>query len=157
MYAQTSLAPLRVCATSEEQIAIWLNGRGTRLYNPGETMSGCYSLRDVRRSSVEAVEISILWRTEGKGNEDVGVHAFWRLSVQEGNWIDPLCPNRFSTTLPKSPLSYEGNLIKIRWYARVRAFLANGEQLVDEIPFRLGDLPDARALKLCADPESLQN
>ncbi|MBQ6828427.1 MAG: hypothetical protein IJO46_10480, partial [Thermoguttaceae bacterium] len=44
--------------------------------------------------------------------------------------------------------SYEGNLIKIRWRVRVRAFLANGKQLVDEIGFRLGNLPDMRTLSL---------
>lgn len=151
MYAQQSSAPLRVYSSSPERIAAWLDGRGARLYNPGERLAGCYSLRDVRSSTVESVEISVLWRTEGKGNEDFGVHYFKKLSSADGDWIDPLEPGRFCTKLPKSPLSYEGYLIKIRWYVRVRAFLANGVQLVDEVPFRLGDLPDVRVLKLCSD------
>ena len=154
MYRQFSVVSPTQCSTRAEQVAIWLEGCGARLYEPGDTLSGFYSLSDVRHSAVDSVEISILWRTEGKGNEDVGVHAFWKLSVQDGDWIDPLRPCRFSAKLPKSPLSYEGNLIKIRWYARVRAFLATGEQLVDETPFRLGDLPDMRALKLCVEPDS---
>ncbi len=154
MYERLSPVPSARFSERAEQVAIWLEGRGARTYEPGETLSGFYSLSDVRRGAVESVEISILWRTEGKGNEDVGVHAFWKLSVQNGDWIDPLRPCRFSAKLPKSPLSYEGNLIKIRWRARVRAFLSTGEQLVDETPFRLGDLPDMRALKLCADLDS---
>ena len=131
-----------------EQIDVRLDGRGARLYFPGETISGSYFLNDARGTTIDAVEISIVWQTEGKGNEDCGVHAFWRLSSQEGDWIDPLQPGRFSAVLPPSPLSYEGNLIKIRWRVRVRAFLANGKQLVDEIGFRLGNLPDMRTLSL---------
>ncbi|MBQ9873234.1 MAG: hypothetical protein IJM30_02120 [Thermoguttaceae bacterium] len=154
MYAETVAIPFGSALQSSDRVAIWLGGRGSRSYSPGETLSGFYSLADVRESTVESVEISVLWRTEGKGNEDVGVRAFWRLSNQDGDWIDPLRPGRFSAKLPNSPLSYEGGLIKIRWLARVRAFLANGEQLVDEAPFRLGDLPDMRALKLRVDPES---
>ncbi|MDD3590199.1 MAG: hypothetical protein PHO46_07995 [Thermoguttaceae bacterium] len=154
MYGRSSTAPLPGSSPQTEQATIWLEGRGARLYDPGETLSGFYSLSEIRRAAVDSVEISVLWRTEGKGNEDVGVHAFWKLSVQAGDWIDPLRPCRFSTKLPKSPLSYEGNLIKICWYARIRAFLSTGEQVVDETPFRLGDLPDMRALKLYADHDS---
>ncbi len=151
MYALSTSAPLKVYSPPDDRASIRLDGRGARLYYPGETLAGSYSLVDIHRSTVEAVEVSILWRTEGKGTEDVGIHAFWRLSSADGNWIDPLRPGRFSSVLPKCPLSYDGNLINIRWFARVRAFLENGEQLVDEVMFRLGDLPDMRAIKLCAN------
>ena len=154
MYVPLPRVPLKRREESQRGVAIWLDGRGARIYFPGETLSGGYSLSDIRESTVESLEISVLWRTEGKGNEDVGTHAFWKLSSENGDWIDPLRPGRFSTKLPKSPLSYEGNLIKIRWFARARAFLANGEQLVDEVAFRLGDLPDMRVLKLCVEPDS---
>ncbi|MDO5307920.1 MAG: hypothetical protein Q4G03_00270 [Planctomycetia bacterium] len=147
-----SPATLRVfpAQTETEQIFIRLDGRGNRLYYPGETLAGSYYLSQITRSTIETAEISILWRTEGKGNEDVGVHAFWRLSSQDGDWIGLLQPGRFSSVLPKSPLSYEGALIKIRWCVRARVFLANGEQLVDETYFRLGNLPDMRILNLTA-------
>lgn len=145
--ATVAFPPTRQASTSE-QIVVRLDGRGARLYFPGETISGSYYLSEARGSTVDAVEISVVWQTEGKGNEDCGVHAFWRLSSQEGDWIDPLQPGRFSAVLPPSPLSYEGNLIKIRWRVRVRAFLANGKQLVDEASFRLGNLPDMRTLSL---------
>lgn len=154
MYAYRTYAPLRICAKPPEQICLRLDGRGSRLYYPGETLAGSYSIRDVRRSTVESIETSIMWETEGKGNEDFGVHYFMKLSAANGDWIDPLEPTRFSAKLPRSPLSYEGNLIKLRWYVRVRAFLANGEQLVEEAPFRLGDQPDLRALKLRVDFEA---
>lgn len=144
MFPATVPFPSTPFSSTSEQIVVRLDGRGARLYFPGETISGSYFLNEARESSIDAVEISIVWQTEGKGNEDCGVHAFWRLSSQEGDWIDPLQPGRFSAVLPPSPLSYEGNLIKIRWRVRVRAFLANGKQLVDEASFRLGDLPDMR-------------
>ncbi|MBQ5367718.1 MAG: hypothetical protein IIU43_09615 [Thermoguttaceae bacterium] len=154
MYVQKTQPPQQSIGAPSEQIEIWLDGRGARLYYPGETLSGSFSLSGIYSSPVEAVEVSILWRTEGKGNEDVGVHEFWRLTNDaENRWLDPLRPNRFSSVLPKSPLSYDGCLIKLRWYAHARAFLSSGKQLVDETPFRLGDLPDMRALKLCSDPE----
>lgn len=152
MYEQTSSASLKVFSSEPEQAAIWLDGRGARLYFPGETLAGSYSIAGIRHSSVGSVEVSVMWETEGKGNEDFGVHYFLKLSCADGDWIDPLSPGRFSTILPRSPMSYEGNLIKLRWYARVRVFLANGEELVDEVPFRLGEQPDMRALKLCAEP-----
>ncbi|MBR4833205.1 MAG: hypothetical protein IKU86_02575 [Thermoguttaceae bacterium] len=148
MFPATVAFPQIRRATASEQIVVRLDGRGARLYFPGETISGSYYLNEAREATIDAVEISILWQTEGKGNEDVGTHAFWRLSSQEGDWIDPLQPGRFSAVLPPSPLSYEGNLIKIRWRVRVRAFLSNGKQLVDEAPFRLGNLPDMRTLSL---------
>lgn len=148
MFSATVPFPSTRQTSTSEQIVVRLDGRGARLYFPGETISGSYYLNEARESTIDAVEISIVWQTEGKGNEDCGVHAFWRLSSQEGDWIDPLQPGRFSAVLPPSPLSYEGNLIKIRWSARVRAFLANGKQLVDEASFRLGNLPDMRTLSL---------
>lgn len=154
MFPATVTFPQIRRSSASEQIVVRLDGRGARLYFPGETISGSYFLNEAREATIDAVEISILWQTEGKGNEDVGTHAFWRLSSQEGDWIDPLQPGRFSAVLPPSPLSYEGNLIKIRWRVRVRAFLANGKQLVDEAPFRLGNLPDMRTLSRCSGASS---
>ena len=132
--------------SSSERILVRLDGRGAKLYSPGETLAGSYSFNEIRRFTIETVEISVLWRTEGVGDEDVGVHAFWRLSSRAGDWIDPMTPGRFSVVLPQSPLSYDGPLVKIRWCARVRVFLSNNAQLVEEAPFRLGALPDARTL-----------
>lgn len=128
------------------QVIVKLDGRGNRLYYPGETLAGSYFLEDVRSEQIEAVEVSVLWHTEGKGNEDFDIHAFWRLSDKAGDWIDPRRPGRFSTVLPGSPLSYEGILVKIDWCVRVRVFLTSEEQIVDEISFRLGDIPNVRTL-----------
>ncbi|MDR1483342.1 MAG: hypothetical protein LBT09_00810 [Planctomycetaceae bacterium] len=131
----------------QPEITILLDGRGSRLYNVGDTLAGSYWFDSVGGDEIQAVEVSIIWHTEGKGNEDLGVHAFWRSSTENGDWIDPRRPRRFSTILPRSPLSYCGILIKISWLVRVRLFLADGRERVEEIIFHLGNLPDVRTLK----------
>ena len=53
---------------------------------------------------------------------------------------------RFKTTLPASPLSYDGEIVKIRWCVRVRAFLRRGKEVFFEQPFQLGDIPAPAAI-----------
>ena len=131
----------------QPRIVISLDGRGSRLYLPGETLAGGYWFDFVGGDEIQAVECSVLWHTEGKGSEDLGVHAFWRHAIESGDWIDPRRPGRFSTVLPKSPLSYSGVFIKVFWSVRVRLFLADGRQAVENLSFRLGNIPDVRTLK----------
>ena len=125
---------------NEPAILIRLDGSG-RLYRPGQPLSGQYRLESIEGDQIRAVEVSVLWYTEGKGEQDLAVHEFWRRDSQSGDWIDPRRPERFSTTLPQSPLSYEGQIINIRWCVRVRAFLPQGRELLAEKPFRLGGVP----------------
>jgi len=129
-------------------IIIALDGRGSRQYDPGETLAGSYRLESTGAESITAIEISILWYTEGKGSEDMGVHEFWRLSTDHGDWIDPRKPGRFSTTLPQSPLSYHGISLRIHWCVRIRVFLSGNREMVEELPFLLGNIPDVRTLKV---------
>ncbi|MES1213101.1 MAG: hypothetical protein ABUL64_00805 [Singulisphaera sp.] len=113
-------------------------------YLPGETLTVEYSVDEVSAELVEAVEISVLWFTEGKGDEDMAVHYFAR--VENDAQQDFSQSRRFSTVLPNSPLSYEGVIVKIHWCVRVRAFLERGKQLVEEQMFRLGEIPPAHAV-----------
>ena len=129
---------------SDPLVAIRFDGNG-RVYRPGETLSGEYHFESLPDGQLKAVEVSVLWCTEGKGDEDLAVHAFWRLNPEGGAKIDSGRPNRFSTVLPNSPLSYEGQIVKLRWCVRVRAFLHRGKELLGEKAFRLGDLPPAKA------------
>ncbi len=134
---------------NEAAITLRLDG-ARRSYQPGESLSGEYRLQGVEREQVQAVEISVLWSSEGKGEEDLAVHEFWRRDAASGKWIDPHRPDRFSTTLPASPLSYEGQIVKIRWCVRVRAFLHRGRELLAEKGFRLGSVSPAH---VSVDPE----
>jgi len=125
-------------------VRIRFDGNG-RVYRPGETLSGEYRIESVAPDEIKAVEVSVLWYTEGKGDEDLAVHSFWRVSAENGDRSDPPRPGRFSTVLPRSPLSYRGILVRIRWCVRVRVFLTRGREVMGELAFRLGDVPAARA------------
>jgi hypothetical protein len=119
---------------------------GRKNYQPGETLSGEYRVASCDPAELRAIEISVLWYTEGKGDEDLAVHHFERVSIDDGQPVDLERPRSFSAVLPNSPLSYEGVIVKIRWCVRVRLFLARGKELVEERPFQLGDVPAARAV-----------
>lgn len=125
---------------SDPAIAIRLEGNG-RAYQPGESLSGEYRLEGIAPEELTALELSVVWYTEGKGDSDLAVHYFRRLSVVDGDPLDPRQPGRFSIVLPNSPLSYQGAIVKLCWCVRVRAFLAQGKELLHEQPFRLGSIP----------------
>jgi hypothetical protein len=127
---------------SEPEVLIRLDDN-CRAYAPGTTLSGEYRIDSVDGENLQAVEVSVLWHTEGKGDEDLAVHEFWRKDANGGELADLRRPERFSTTLPHSPLSYEGQIIKIRWCVRVRVVFKRGRDLVVQRKFKLGDVPPA--------------
>jgi hypothetical protein len=116
---------------------------GLRSYAAGDELVAEYQLDAVLADEVQAVEASVLWHTEGKGEEDMGVHFFERRlpgDAEEGD-LRPL--RRFRTTLPTSPLSYSGAIFTIRWSVRVRLFLRRGREYLQEQAFTLGSVPAA--------------
>ena len=116
-----------------------------RNYAPGETIVFEYTIESLQGNGIQAVEASVLWYTEGKGDEDMAVHYFERSDAE--SMIGEPFPGsvRFETELPKSPLSYEGLIVKIQWCARIRVFLTRGAELHHETPFHLGGVPRARS------------
>lgn len=134
---------------SEGSIRILLDGN-RRVYQPGDMLSGDYQVESLRWIEPTAIEVSVLWYTEGQGEEDLAVHYFERLDALAQAGIDLRRPRRFSTRLPYSPLSYQGVIVKIRWCVRVRVFLPHGKELIGEISFQLGSLPPARAARAAA-------
>lgn len=131
---------------NEPGVSITLDG-DSRVYRPGDTLSGEYRIEQVDPSDVKAVEVSVLWYTEGKGDEDLAVHQFERLSTDDGAWIDAARPGRFQTTLPRSPLSYDGVLLRVVWCVRVRVFPRRDRELVGECPFVLGAVQPGRVIE----------
>lgn len=89
---------------------------------------------------VQGLELSVIWYTEGKGTEDVGVHYFERFTANDifHNVSNRTCT--FSTKLPLSPLSYEGHLMKLRWCVRARLFTTKGNDVCTQLPFYLGQV-----------------
>jgi hypothetical protein len=125
-------------------IVIRFDGEST-VFQPGDTISGQYWIESLDAGQLKAAELSILWRTDGKGDEDMAVHEFGRCDGEDQRPLDPVEPRTFCTTLPNSPLSYEGRIVKLRWCVRVRAFLARGKELLGERTFQLGRVPPARS------------
>ncbi len=117
---------------------------GQRAYEPGDVLSGMYQIDSVDTELLRAVEVSVLWFTEGKGEEDLAVHYFERLTAADLPDKNLHECRRFQTVLPSSPLSYEGVIVKICWCVRVRIFVAGSRDYVAERMFQLGSLTHAR-------------
>lgn len=111
-----------------------------RRYEPLQSIDVRYSVDLPPGHVARAVERSIVWYTEGKGEEDIGVHFFERLTDRANA---EAATGTFSSRLPASPLSYEGVIVKIRWCVRVRLFFDAGRDFVSEHVFDLGHVPAA--------------
>lgn len=132
-------APTRERSTRRSEPAI-----GLRLlslhpgHEPGDVLEFEFSIHRVAPESIDGLEASVLWVTEGKGSGDIGVHFFERISGVELTSRSLQEPRVLTTRLPDCPLSYEGRLMKIRWCVRLRLFLTDGREISAEQPFYLG-------------------
>ena len=124
-----------------------------RVFRPGEILSGHYRVDGINPAQLTALELSVLWHTEGKGDEDLAVHLFQRFLADEAGRLDGREAGWFSTQLPPSPLSYEGRIVKIQWCVRVRLFLAGGREIVREEIFQLGETQPAGDGKPAGDAQ----
>jgi hypothetical protein len=120
--------------------------RGEQVFEPGEVLAGAFQVDAIDAAELQAVEISVLWFTEGTGDEDMGVHYFERLTSDDVPELNLQERRRFQTVLPNSPLSYEGISVKICWCIRIRIFLRQGRDFVAEKMFQLGNVPLVRAM-----------
>jgi hypothetical protein len=115
--------------------------RAGRNFEPHETLVFEHQLDAIEADDIAAVETSVLWYTEGKGDEDLSVHFFDRRipgDVEDG---DLRALRRFTCPLPATPLSYHGFLFKIRWCVRVRLFLKGGRDVFADEVFQVGQIP----------------
>ena len=117
--------------------------RPHRQYEPRDQLAVRYRIEGCDGEPICAIEHSVLWYTEGKGEEDLGVHFFQR--VTDRAMMPPATTaSAFSTPLPQSPLSYEGVIVKVRWCVRVRLFFEESRDFVSEHVFDMGHIPPAR-------------
>ena len=93
----------------------------SRVFRPNETLSWECRLEGLTMADIQAVENSVLWYTEGKGEEDLSVHFFDRHVAGEPERFDLSLPRQLQTTLPVTPLSYAGVIVKVRWCVRSTA------------------------------------
>ncbi len=93
--------------------------------------------------SIKAIETSVLWATEGKGDQDIGVHVFERRTFDEKDAASrEKIEFAIGTQLPRSPLSYRGQILKINWLVSLRIFLTNDSEFKFEFPFRVVGSPE---------------
>ena len=105
-------------------------------YQPLQPIDVRYEVAVAAGTAVRAVERYILWYTEGKGEEDIGVHHFERITAEPAVAV-AAAGGPFGDLLPRSPLSYEGMIV------RVRLFFEGGRDFVSEHVFEVGDIPAA--------------
>lgn len=98
-----------------------------RRYPPGSPLRVVYAVDD---ESVDRVELSLGYHTEGKGDEDRGV--VWLEERDERRGVADL-------VLPTTPVSYDGVLIKIRWLLRIRGFCGPEQLQPTEVEVAIGD------------------
>lgn len=104
-------------------------------YAAGDTLAGTVEPVLVGGDvEVKDTELSVLWYTEGKGDQDMGVVHLERLW---DGMLQPMGGHRFSVRLPLLPLTYHGHLLKIHWVVRVRMDLRRGQDVVVDEPFNL--------------------
>lgn len=126
--------------TDAAKICITLDSQDAQ-FQPGDRLTGRYLLEGAAPGGARAAELSVLWYTSGKGEEDMFVHHFERSVDEPSQPLDLRTPRRFDVGLPISPLSYDGIILKVCWCVRLRLFLPQGQELVAEAPFRLGSVP----------------
>jgi hypothetical protein len=126
---------------SEPLLSLCIAGTGRR-FAAGDELVCEYQIDAVEPAEIQAVEASILWHTEGKGEEDLGVHFFERRLPTDAEDADLRPMRRVRTRLPNSPLSYRGAIVNIAWCVRLRLFLRRGREYVVEQPFVLGSVPE---------------
>lgn len=117
----------------------------TGAYQPGERLGGHFLVESAAPWPVASAELSLLWYTAGQGDEDFAVHYFERYVDEPERPLDLRLPHRFAAVLPPSPLSYDGRIVKVCWCVRLRVFPQQGPEVVQEISFRLGEIPAAVA------------
>ncbi len=111
---------------------------GVSDFVPADFLICEYTVKLQPTHEIHAIETSVVWMTEGKGDTDIGVHFFERRQRQTITNETFRLTQRLSTVLPASPLSYTGQVVSVRWCVRVRLILADGSQSTTDEFFRLG-------------------
>lgn len=92
---------------------------------------------------VDAIEIRLIWYTEGKGTQDVTVFETYRCATRNGG------EEKFSFVLPAFPLSFSGQLVSLRWAVEAVCKPSN-ENTRHELVIG----PNGREIKLPSTPEN---
>ncbi len=123
---------------SESQPALRLSlCNSDSVYSAGGELKVVWRVSRVDVDELQGLEISVLWHTEGKGDEDLHVHHFAKINESRLKEIGVENEQAIECVLPATPLSYHGQLIRLSWCVRMRLFLSDGREVLSEAPFYL--------------------
>lgn len=111
--------------------------RPSGIFFPGEALEFEYQLDAIEPRQIRAVEVSVMWFTEGKGEEDFGIHLFERSCPSDVVDGDLRSLQRLTCPLPPSPLTYHGAIVKIHWCVRIRLVRRRGKDICADRLFQL--------------------
>lgn len=89
-------------------------------YRPGQEVRGRVLVRVDATCRCEALEISLGWRTHGKGNRDQGTPRTERLGPFDWG-AGEQHQHDFTFKLPNGPVSYHGQYVNVDWYLKASA------------------------------------
>lgn len=96
-----------------DRIEIATQGRRF-VFAPGEVLEGSTAWE--LEAPPRAVSVALLWYTEGRGDQDVGV-----VATQDFEAPGQRDRRDFAFTIPRGPLSFSGTLISLAWALEVVA------------------------------------
>lgn len=105
-------------------------------FNPSDEVNG--QINWLLSKDPKRITVNLMWRTEGKGTQDVEV-----VDSREFKVFNQSGKQDFSFTLPIAPYSCSGKLISICW--ALEAFVKSGK---DECRYELIVAPNAEEIRL---------
>ncbi len=120
---------------------------GDRQFEAGDLLVGSFAIPRADELGVKRAELSIVWYTSGKGDEDFGVHKLFTYNSEGSDAVSLGRRRDFRTRLPAGPLSYDGVAVKIHWCVRLRVIMTRGRQRVFDKPFWLGHVARAQLVQ----------
>lgn len=111
--------------------------RSDARYQAGQPLRAYWQIGSTTVREITGLEASVLWFTEGKGDEDLHVHHFVRWNDAQLQQLDLSQRQSIDCFLPLSPITYNGTLIRICWCVRVRLFRSLGRECVTQQPFQM--------------------
>lgn len=106
-------------------------------YVAGQPLRAYWQLGNWGEQEIVGLEGSVLWFTEGKGDEDLHVHHFARWNESQLQRLSLSARHAIDCVLPLSPVSYHGTLLRICWCVRFRLFRSGGLESVAQQPFQM--------------------
>ena len=89
--------------------------RGDRVYRPGDVVTGHVHINVNKSVQCDALKVTLMWRTHGKGNTERGSKQ--ELVVATGErWEPGVRQYPFRYTLPAGPVTYHGGYLNVDWY-----------------------------------------